>query len=221
MELTEAASSLEMSRGLLTALSHSTTCSTGELDGANDSVLSVDDFEAIEAEGTDLDGLTKTKLRNVDEELFGDFRVRSTHLELAHFEAELTPSLYTFSVTSQDNGYFHYDRLVSFYLKEVQVQDSIGDRVELKILQDSLDLTTFDVEVNSEDVWRIDEVTYAFLAYGEVEYFVTSVEDCGDLIPSTETLRGLLAELVAELTCELECLHSLLLLVVLLKISVF
>ena len=191
--------SLRLSCSLLVALSHSTTCSTGELNGADDSVLSVDDFETFEAEGTDLDGLTKTKLRNVDEELLGDLRVRSAYLELTHFEAELTPCLHTFCVTSQDNGYFHYDRLVSFYLKEVQVQDSIGDRVELKILQDSLDLTTFDVEVNSEDVWRIDEVTYAFLAYGEVEYFVASVEDCGDLITSAEALSGLLTELVTEL----------------------
>ena len=29
----------------------------------------------------------------------------------------------------------------------------------------SLDLTAFDVEVDSEDVWRVDEVTYAILAY--------------------------------------------------------
>ena len=101
------------------------------------------------------------------------------------------------------------------------MQDSIGDWVELKVLQHSLDLTAFDIEIDSEDIGRIDEVTYAFLAYGEVEYFVASVEDCGDLIPSAETLSGLLAKLVAELTCELECLHSLFLLVVLLKISVF
>ena len=58
--------SLRLSCSLLVALSHSTTCSTGELNGADDSVLSVDDFESFEVEGTDLDGLTKTKLRNVE-----------------------------------------------------------------------------------------------------------------------------------------------------------
>lgn len=191
--------SLRLSCGLLVALSHSTTCSTGELNGADDSVLSVDDFETFEAEGTDLDGLTKTKLRNVDEELLGDLRVRSAYLELTHFEAELTPSLHTFSVTSQDDGNFHDDRLCSFYLEEVEVQDSVSDGVELEVLEDSLDLTAFDVEVDSEDVWRVDEVTYAILAYGEVEYFVASVEDCGDLITSAEALSGLLTELVTEL----------------------
>lgn len=191
--------SLRLSCGLLVALSHSTTCSTGELNGADDSVLSVDDFETFEAEGTDLDGLTKTKLRNVNEELLGDFRVRSAYLELTHFEAELTPSLHTFSVTGEDDGNFHDDRLVSFYLEEVEVQDSVSDGVELEVLEDSLDLTAFDVEVDSEDVWRVDEVTYAILAYGEVEYFVASVEDCGDLITSAEALSGLLTELVAEL----------------------
>lgn len=191
--------SLRLSCGLLIALSHSTTCSTGELNGADDSVLSVDDFETFEAEGTDLDGLTKTKLRNVDEELLGDLRVRSAYLELTHFEAELTPCLHTFSVTSEDDGNFHDDRLVSFYLKEVEVQDSVSDGVELEVLEDSLDLTAFDVEVDSEDVWRVDEVTYAILAYGEVEYFVASVEDCGDLITSAEALSGLLTKLVAEL----------------------
>ena len=191
--------SLRLSCGLLVALSHSTTCSTGELNGADDSVLSVDDFETFEAEGTDLDGLTKTKLRNVDEELLGDLRVRSAYLELTHFEAELTPCLHTFSVTSEDDGNFHNDRLRSFYLEEVEVEDSVSDGVELEVLEDSLDLTAFDVEVDSEDVWRVDEVTYAILAYGEVEYFVASVEDCGDLITSAEALSGLLTELVAEL----------------------
>lgn len=191
--------SLRLSCSLLVALSHSTTCSTGELNGADDSVLSVDDFETFEAEGTDLDGLTKTKLRNIDEELLGDLRVRSAYLELTHFEAELTPSLHTFSVTGEDDGNFHDDRLVSFYLEEVEVQDSISDGVELEVLEDSLDLTAFDVEVDSEDVWRVDEVTYAILAYGEVEYFVASVEDCGDLITSAEALSGLLTELVTEL----------------------
>ena len=191
--------SLRLSCSLLVALSHSTTCSTGELNGADDSVLSVDDFETFEAEGTDLDGLTKTKLRNVDEELLGDLRVRSAYLELTHFEAELTPCLHTFSVTGEDDGNFHDDRLVSFYLEEVEVQDSVSDGVELEVLEDSLDLTAIDVEVDSEDVWRVDEVTYGILAYGEVEHFVASVEDCGDLITSAETLSGLLTELVAEL----------------------
>lgn len=191
--------SLRLSYSLLVALSHSTTCSTGELNGADDSVLSVDDFETFEAEGTDLDGLTKTKLRNVDEELLGDLRVRSAYLELTHFEAELTPSLHTFSVTSEDDGNFYDDRLVSFYLEEVEVEDSVSDGVELEVFEDSLDLTAIDVEVDSEDVWRVDEVTYAILAYGEVEYFVASVEDCGDLITSAEALSGLLTELVAEL----------------------
>lgn len=191
--------SLRLSCGLLVALSHSTTCSTGELNGADDSVLSIDDFETFEAEGTDLDGLTKTKLRNVDEELLGDLRVRSAYLELTHFEAELTPCLHTFCVTSEDDRNFHDDRLVSFYLEEVKVEDSVSDGVELEVLEDSLDLTAIDVEVDSEDVWRVDEVTYAILAYGEVEYFVASVEDCGDLITSAEALSGLLTELVAEL----------------------
>lgn len=191
--------SLRLSCSLLVALSHSTTCSTGELNGADDSVLSVDDFKTFEAEGTDLDGLTKTKLRNVDEELLGDLRVRSAYLELTHFEAELTPCLHTFSVTGEDDGNFHDDRLRSFYLEEVEVQDSVSDGVELEVLEDSLDLTAFDVEVDSEDVWRVDEVTHAILAYGEVEYFVASVEDCGDLITSAEALSGLLTELVAEL----------------------
>lgn len=191
--------SLRLSCGLLVALSHSTTCSTGELNGADDSVLSIDDFKTFEAEGTDLDGLTKTKLRNVDEELLGDLRVRSAYLELTHFEAELTPCLHTFCVTSEDDGNFHDDRLRSFYLEEVEVEDSVSDGMELEVLEDSLDLTAFDVEVDSEDVWRVDEVTYAILAYGEVEYFVASVEDCGDLITSAEALSGLLTELVAEL----------------------
>ena len=195
----QGALSLRLSCSLLVALSHSTTCSTGELNGADDSVLSVDDFETFEAEGTDLDGLTKTKLRNVDEELLGDLRVRSAYLELTHFEAELTPCLHTFSVTGEDDGNFHDDRLVSFYLEEVEVEDSVSDGVELEVLEDSLDLTAFDVEVDSEDVWRVDEVTHAILAYGEVEYFVASVEDCGDLITSAEALSGLLTELVAEL----------------------
>lgn len=191
--------SLRLSCSLLVALSHSTTCSTGELNGADDSVLSIDDFKTFEAEGTDLDGLTKTKLRNVDEELLGDLRVRSAYLELTHFEAELTPCLHTFCVTSEDDGNFHDDRLRSFYLEEVEVEDSVSDGVELEVLEDSLDLTAFDVEVDSEDVWRVDEVTYAVLAYGEVEYFVASVEDCGDLITSAEALSGLLTELVTEL----------------------
>lgn len=195
----QGALSLRLSCSLLVALSHSTTCSTGELNGADDSVLSVDDFETFEAEGTDLDGLTKTKLRNVDEELLGDLRVRSAYLELTHFEAELTPSLHTFSVTSEDDGNFYDDRLVSFYLEEVEVEDSVSDGVELEVFEDSLDLMAIDVEVDSEDVWRVDEVTYAILAYGEVEYFVASVEDCGDLITSAEALSGLLTELVAEL----------------------
>ena len=103
-------------------------------------------------------------------------------------------------MTREDYRYFHDDRLSSFYLEEVEVKDSVSHRVELKVLQYSLDLTTFDVEVDHEDVWRVDEVTHAILAYGEVDDFVASVEDCRDLIPSAKALRSLLAKLGAELT---------------------
>ena len=125
------------------------------------------------------------ELGDVDEELLRDFGVRSTNLELTHFKAELTPCLHTLSVTGEDNRHFHHDRLVSFYLKEVEVKDSIRHRVELQILKDCLNLTAFEVEVDSEDVWRVDEITYAILAYGEVNYFVASVEDCRDLVACT------------------------------------
>lgn len=193
-----------MGDGLLTVLSHSTTSSTRELDGADDSVLGVDDFEAVEGERTYLDGLTKAELSDVDEELFGDLRVGSTYLELTHFEAELTPCLHPFSVAGEDDRYFHDDRLVFFDLKEVQVKDSICDGVELEVLKDSLDLTSFDGKVDGEDVWGVDEVTYAFLAYGEVDYFVATIEYSWDLIPCTKTLSGLLAKLRTELACESE-----------------
>ena len=120
----------------------------------------------------------------------------------------------------EDDRYFHDDGLTFLYLEEVEVQDRVGDGVELKVLEDGLDRLAAYGEVDNEDVGRVDEVADSLLANREVNHVVASVEDCRDLVTCAQALGGLLAELGAELTAECECLHSVLN-NVLLKISVF
>ena len=69
---------------LLSGISLSTTGSTSELYGADNSVLSVHELKTIEVEFADLESLTETKVINVDDNAFGDFGIDSLYADFLH-----------------------------------------------------------------------------------------------------------------------------------------
>ena len=66
------------------SLSLCTTSGTGELNGANNSVLCVHQFEALEVEVANLKCLAKTEVVDVDDNALGNCSVGSLNLNLLH-----------------------------------------------------------------------------------------------------------------------------------------
>ena len=66
----------------------STTCVTGHLDLANDNAGAGDEFEALEAEFADLDGLTEFEVGDVDIQTNGDGGVDTLKIEFVDAGSE-------------------------------------------------------------------------------------------------------------------------------------
>ena len=209
-----------------------TTSGTGELNGAYYSVLGVHQFEVVEVELANLEGLAEAEVVNVDDEAFGDGGVEGFHLEFLHRERELTTGLNTFGVAFELHGYFNNNGLVVVHLKEVDVEDGVLNGVELDVLEDSHALFAVEVELDGEDVGGIDELAHSVVRHNEVgghetfavadfnELFAglegagegkvddfTAVEHNGDEVLGTEGLGGFFAELGTGLGGEFESLH--------------
>ena len=103
--------------------SSGTTCGTGELNGADNGVLGVHQFETVEVEFADLESLAEAEVVNVDNHTFGDFSVDSFHADFLHREVELTTGLNTFGVAFELYGNFNYNGLLVVNLKKVDVED--------------------------------------------------------------------------------------------------
>lgn len=209
------------------------TGGTGELNGANHSLFRGDEFETVEVELADLEGLAETEVVDVDDETLGDVFVEGFYFHLLHREGELTTGFHTFGVTFELYGNSHYNGLILGNLKEVDVEDVVFYRVELNLAENGHLFGTVVVELDSEDVGGIDELAHSLVGYSEVggddtaaildfNEFLTGVESLcvgeghdfaavehsGDFTFGAHCLGGLLAEICTGLGCKLESLHN-------------
>ena len=115
-------------------------------------------IEAFEAEFADLDGLTEFEVGDVDIQTLGDGGVNSLHLEFADAGSELTTGLDTFCEAIELDGHFHHNGLLVGDLIEVNVEHVVLHGVELSLLEDGEALLAINVELNSVDVGRIEEL---------------------------------------------------------------
>ena len=90
--------------------------------------------------------------------MLGDLLVRSLDVDLADGEVHATTSANTSSETLKLHGHTHDDRLLVVDLVEVDVEQSVRDRVELQLLHDGRMALAVDDEVDDVDVRRIDEL---------------------------------------------------------------
>ncbi len=210
----------------------STTGGTGELNGADNSVLGVHQFETVEVEFADLESLAEAEVVNVDNHTFGDFSVDSFHADFLHREVELTTGFHTFCVAFELNGNFDGDGLLVSHFEEVHVKDGVFNRVELDVLEDSHASFAVYSKLDSEDIGSVDEFAdcvlslydasghealaipdlhklfagFQSLLIGEVNDFA-AVENHGDLVFFAEGFGSLFAEVCTGLGCQLKCLH--------------
>ena len=156
------------SERVLSLLCSCTTSSTCQLNGANHNFLRVNQLKTLVVQLANLDSLTKTKRSNVNNQLLGNLIVCSTNFQLTHLQLELTTGTYTFCQTFEGNGHFHNDGLLCCNLIEIDVKDTVCNRVELNVLQHSLASLAIDNEVYRVDVGRIHEVTNFVISHCEV-----------------------------------------------------
>ena len=209
-----------------------TTGGTSELNGADNSVLGVHQFEAFEVEVADLEGLAEAEVVNVDHETLGDGGVGSFHANFLHRESELTTGFHTFGVAFELNGNFDGNGLLVVYFEKVNVEDGILYGVELDVLEHGHAFFAVNVEFDSEDIGSVDQLAngvvgygkiggdeafavtdfYDFFAFaesavvGEVKY-LAAIEHYGDQVVFTESLGGFFAEVCTGFGSELECFH--------------
>ncbi len=180
--------------------------------------------------------LAKAEVVYVHHETLGDFCIRSLHFELAHGERKLTTGFHTFGVAFDLYGHFHHNRLLGVYLKEIDVEHGVLDRLELEFLHDSLAGLAVDFKVDLKDVGSVDELAHILRVHGDVGYddaasardfhdFLTrlqsagerkvddfaAVEDGRDFAFGTERLHGFLAEVLTGFGLKFKSLHCLLL----------
>lgn len=225
---------MRLKAGLLGGGSSGTTCGTGELYGADDSVLGVDKLETLEVEVADCHRFAETEVVDIDDETLGNIGIDSLYLELLHREAQLTAGLDTLGVALELDGNLDGDGLLVIDLEEVEMKDGILDGVELNLLEYGHLLGTVEIEFYSKDVRSIDELADGFVGdyeicgdkcfvvrnlhqlltgvectgIGEV-YEFASVENYRNLALAAESFGGLLAEVSTRLSCKFESVHCL------------
>lgn len=153
---------------VLSLLSSCTTSGTSQLNGANHNLLRVNQLKAFVVQLAHLDSLAKAERSNVNNQLLGNLVVSGANLQLASLQLQLTTGTHTFCQTFEGNGHFHNDGLLCCNLIEIDVEDTVCNRVELNVLQHSLASLTIDNEIYRVDVGRIDEVTNFVVSHCEV-----------------------------------------------------
>ena len=210
----------QKSKVVLFGVSLSAAGGTGELNGANDGILGIDEFETLEVKFADLHALTKTKFVNVDLKAFGHCSIESLYFEALHCQAQFTTGLNTLGMTDELDRNLNNDRLGVVDLEEVDVEDVVLNGMELNIFQNSHSGLAVEVELDGEDVGSVDEFAdslvrnndisgdkafaitefHDFLTFfecsgeGQVNKFAT-VDNSGDEVLGTQCLCGLLAKL--------------------------
>jgi hypothetical protein len=138
------------------------------LNCTNDSVLSVNEFEVIEVEVTNLESFAKAERVNVNNETFGDSSVNSFNAKFLHRESQFTTGFNTFSVAFEFNGNFDSNGFSVVNFEQVDVEDRILNGVELNIFEDSHTFLAVDIELDSEDIGSVNEFTNSVLRNNEV-----------------------------------------------------
>lgn len=157
-----------MGNVLLFGGSGGTTGGTCQLDGADNGVLGVHQFEFVEVEVANLHRLAKAEIIDIDYETFGDISIDSLNFQFLHREREFTTGLDTFGVAFEEHGNLDNDGLGVVDFEEVDVEDVILHGVELNVLKDSHALFAVDAEVDGKDIGRIDKFADSVGAYNEV-----------------------------------------------------
>jgi hypothetical protein len=214
------------------SLSSGTASGTSELNGADNGVFGVDEFDAIVVEVADLESLAKAEVVDVNDYAFGDVGVDSFNFELLHRESQFTTGFNTFGVAFELNGNVNNDGFLVVDFEEVHVEHGVFYGVELYFAKYGFASFTVDVEFNDEYVGSIekfanvvgvnlevggDEATavaygYDFFAcfegagVGEFDGFAT-VKYYGDFFVAAEVFGGFLAEYVAGFGVELVRFH--------------
>ena len=160
----------------LTLSSLCTTSGTSQLHGANHSFLSVEELQVLEVQFANLDGLTETQVRNVNNQSLRDEVIESFHFKLTDLQSQLTTGFYTFSQTFQLYGYLHNDGLSLVDFVEVNVQNVVFYGVELDILHDGVYLLAIDDEVNHVDVGGVNKVAQTLSGYSEMYNLFATIE---------------------------------------------
>ena len=176
--------------------------------------------------------LAETEIINVDYKTLGDVGIIGADFELLHGEAEFTAGFHTSCMTFEFDGNLEYDGLFGEYLEKVDVEDIIGNGVELDVFYDSHTFFAVYVEFDSENIGSVDEFANGFVGYSEVggdetfaiaefNYFLTflksagerklygsaAIENYGNTIGCTECFCGFFTESSAGLCDELKYFH--------------
>jgi hypothetical protein len=221
-----------------------TTSGACELNGANDSVLGVNEFKTFKVEVANLEALAEAEVVNVDNQTFGNVSVDGFNFELLHREAEFTTGFHTFGVADKFHGHFDHHGFLVRDFEEVEVEDAVFNGVELDVLEDSHFHLAVVRKFNSEDVGSVNKFANGvvsdnevssdktfvvanfndlltgleFTVVGEFNDFAT-IEDGGDFTFSAEGFGCFLAEVGAGFGSEFKSVHSLRKINVLLKIK--
>jgi hypothetical protein len=184
--------------------SHGVTC---HLHRAYDNVLACSELETLEGELADLDALAQAQTGDIDVEVLRDLLIRSCDVDLADREVHAATVANTLCQTVELDGDADGDRLLIVDLVEVDVQRSVGDGVELDLLENSRVILTVDSDLDNVDVRSVNH--FAQLAEGRCEsksrglaigVFGLTIEVARDETFLTEGFRSFLTKGFALLT---------------------
>ena len=183
--------------------------SAGSLNLCYDELLSVDDLIVLELEILNGNLLAKTEVGNVDNNAIGEVGVDTIHFELTHLESELTTGLYTFCKTLKLNGNLNGYRLVFGYLEEIDVEENLLNRVELKLLNYTHVLFASYGELNNLRVRGVDEFAYVVYGYRERDVLAIAIEVARNELLLAEVLSCLLSKFRTKFAREFKYFHYL------------
>ena len=143
--------------------SSSRNSSTSRLNTSNNSTLGVEDLEVVVVEISNFDNLTETEGGDVNIEDVGQVGDETLNVEFTHLNLKFTTSLNAFGVTNNAEGYTDCYRLLGEDLKEVDVEDVVGNGMELNVLEDNLHGLAIDGQVDDVDIGGVYKTTEIYL----------------------------------------------------------
>ncbi len=180
--------------------------------------------------------MTNLHLVYVNHNALGNLSVDAFHFHLLHAQVKLTTSLHTGSVTLNFDGDLNHYRLLLVDLEEIEVQDAVGYRMPLDVLQyhvlchavdsqlhceyvgsvnELADVVETNHEVGSDDSLAVTAHGNHFLALGECAlifavfelYELAAIEHAWNLVLGAQCFCGLLAKVSSWRCVQFKCLH--------------